>query len=223
MLRFSTLMRMDIALLLSFWGISVLMTCIPGPDWGLILRHVIGSDSRAAVNQAVAGIGAGYVVMSAVVAAGVGVIVTQHPAVFTIISVGGAVLLTYLGATMLWGLRPAARVTAGAQGQVRGDKASSPVWEGMGVSLLNPKAIMFFVAMLPQFVNTQAAWSVSTQMFTLGMAFTVSVVAMYTGLSLAARRVLRANERAAVVMQALGGVAMLVLAAVMVGEVVIGL
>lgn len=218
-------MRMDIALLLSFWGISVLMTCIPGPDWGLILRHVIGSDSRAAVNQAVAGIGAGYVVMSAVVAAGVGVIVTQHPAVFTAISVGGAALLIYLGATMLWGLRPAARVAAGSQ-QGQGEppnKAPSPVWEGLGVSLLNPKAIMFFVAMLPQFVNTQAAWSVSTQMFTLGMAFTVSVVAMYTGLSLAARRVLRANERAAVVMQALGGVAMLVLAAVMVGEVVIGL
>ncbi|KQB83084.1 LysE family translocator [Corynebacterium oculi] len=209
---------MDIALLMSFWGLSILMTCIPGPDWGLILRHVIGSESRAAVNQAVAGIGAGYVLMSAVVAAGVGVIVTQHPAVLTAISLGGAALLIYLGATLLWGLRPAARVAAGAQGQAQGNKASSPVWEGMGVSLLNPKALMFFVAMLPQFVNTQAAWSVSTQMFTLGMAFTVSVVVVYTCLSLAARRVLRASNRAVVVMQGAGGVAMLVLAAVMVGR-----
>lgn len=221
-LRCGSLVCMDIALLLSFLGVSVAMSCVPGPDWGLILRHVIGADSRAAVNQALMGLGAGYVVLSVVVAAGVGVAVAGHPAILTAVTLGGAALLLYLGATMLWGLRRsgshgASAPAPGTQGQ-RPAKASSPVWEGMGVSLLNPKAIMFFVALLPQFVNKQAPWPVSTQMFTLGMGFTVSVVAVYACLSLAARRVLRANERAAVALQGAGGVAMIVLAVVMVAE-----
>lgn len=74
------------------------------------------------------------------------------------------------------------------------------------------------MALLPQFVNNQAPWPVGIQMFTLGMGFTVSVVAVYSCLSLAARRVLRANGRAAVVLQGAGGVAMIVLAVVMVAE-----
>ncbi|KQB83977.1 LysE family translocator [Corynebacterium lowii] len=214
---------MDIALLLSFLGLSTLMSCVPGPDWGLILRHVIGAPSRTAVNQAVAGIGVGYVVMSVVVAAGVGVMVADHPAVFTLISVGGALLLIYLGSTMLWGLRATPSTPVGepvASNQAAGAKRGSPLWEGMGVSLLNPKGIMFFVALLPQFVNTQAPWSVSTQMFTLGMAFTLSVVVVYTALSLLARRVLRANPRATVFLQGAGGVAMLGLAVFMLVEAV---
>lgn len=216
-------MCMDIALLLSFLGVSVAMSCVPGPDWGLILRHVIGADSRAAVNQALMGLGVGYVVLSAVVAAGVGVAVAGHPEILTAVTLGGAALLLYLGTTMLWGLRRsgshgASAPAPGSEGKHPAKAASSPVWEGMGVSLLNPKAIMFFVALLPQFVNKQAPWPVSAQMFTLGMGFTVSVVAVYACLSLAARRVLRAGGKAAVALQGAGGVAMIVLAVVMVAE-----
>jgi homoserine/homoserine lactone efflux protein len=87
----------------------------------------------------------------AIVAAGVGVLVVGHPALFDAIRYTGAAYLVYLGVRQL--------TSAGGFAAV--DDAGVPVREaawpmfrrGLFVNLTNPKAIVFFLAFVPQFVR----------------------------------------------------------------------
>jgi homoserine/homoserine lactone efflux protein len=86
----------------------------------------------------------------AVVAAGVGLLVAGSPAAFTAIRYSGAAYLVYLG------IRKFREKPAG----LGGDAAAAPVEgarsmlrRGLWVNLLNPKAIIFFLALIPQFIR----------------------------------------------------------------------
>lgn len=84
-----------------------------------------------------------------IVAAGVGVLVAQTPALFNAIRWLGAAYLVYLGVRMILA-RPTPEAAAQAPTETRN-------WEllrrGFWVNLLNPKAIVFFLAFLPQFIR----------------------------------------------------------------------
>ena len=86
----------------------------------------------------------------AIVAAGVGVLVAGSPVLFDVVRYGGAAYLVYLGIRQ-WRSRP-----SGDDGDavVRGPESRwSMVRRGLLVNLTNPKAIVFFLAFIPQFVR----------------------------------------------------------------------
>ena len=86
----------------------------------------------------------------AIVAAGVGVLVAGSPVLFDVVRYGGAAYLVYLGSRQ-WRSRP-----RGDDGDavVRGPESRrSMVRRGLLVNLTNPKAIVFFLAFIPQFVR----------------------------------------------------------------------
>ena len=62
--------------------------------------------------------------------------------------------------------------------QVRPIKRSKIIWQGIITSILNPKGILFFVAFLPQFVNTQIG-QISLQMLLYGLCFTILCLLIY--------------------------------------------
>lgn len=105
-----------------------------------------------------------------IVAAGVGVIVQRSPLIFEIIRYAGAAYLAYLGLRMFFAPVKAEQpvpvpagaagadpheMTAGTPAPAPAAPASSPagmISRGFWVNMLNPKAILFFLAFLPQFI-----------------------------------------------------------------------
>jgi threonine/homoserine/homoserine lactone efflux protein len=111
----------------------------------------------------------GYLAMTAVVAAGLGLLITTTPATLT--------ALTMVGRDVP-GLARHQQVRhtttqGGAVDELRAATRST-LLRGMAVSGLNPKGLLIFVTLLPQFSQPHAAWPVPAQLATLGLAFTLT-------------------------------------------------
>jgi homoserine/homoserine lactone efflux protein len=85
----------------------------------------------------------------AIVAAGVGVLVAGSPVLLSVIRYAGAAYLVYLGVRQF-----RSRARAVAVGEAEPEPAGSMFRRGLLVNLTNPKAVVFFLAFLPQFIVT---------------------------------------------------------------------
>jgi threonine/homoserine/homoserine lactone efflux protein len=81
--------------------------------------------------------------------------------------------------------------------------------KGAGVSGLNPKALLLFLALLPQFTTRGAAWPFAAQIALLGLVHTANCAVVYTGVGTTARRVLRTRPAAATALTRCSGAAMI--------------
>lgn len=138
---------------LAFAIVAALMTVSPGADTFLVVRNTLrgGRDDGWAT---VAGICSGLFVHALLSALGVSAIVAHSATAFLALKVAGAAYLAWLG---IQSLRSAARDTtgaepAGASGAGRVPAARS-FREGFLTNLLNPKVIVFYLALLPQFIS----------------------------------------------------------------------
>ena len=198
----------------AFWAVSFLFVITPGADWA----YAISAGLRhRTVLPAVGGLLAGHVVATAVVAAGVAAVVTSSPAVLTAMTVTGAGYLVWLGVGML--TRPAAAADTGA-----GTGTDSWVRQavtGLGISGLNPKVFLLFLALLPQFVDAEATWPVAAQIAALGLVHVASCAVIYTVVGTGARSVLRTRPAAARAVTSFSGAAMIVIGTVLILELLI--
>ncbi|MFF5296150.1 LysE family translocator [Paractinoplanes globisporus] len=221
---------MAFGLALGFWAMSALLVLVPGADWAYVIAA--GLRDRA-VWPAVTGILLGYVVLTAVVAAGVAALVARTPVVLTALTFAGAAYLVWLGAGIL--ARPpalpavAGRAVAGPA--VAGPAASGPMAggsvaatpgralvRGFGVSGLNPKGLLLFLALLPQFTDPGGTWPAALQIALLGALHTANCGAGYLGVGVLARSVLRARPTAARLTTRFSGAAMVILGVALLAE-----
>jgi threonine/homoserine/homoserine lactone efflux protein len=86
---------------------------------------------------------------------------------------------------------------------------------GLGVSALNPKGLLIFLALLPQFTNPRWSWPLTAQLGLLGLVFAATCGAFYLGLGSAARKVLATRPTAARAVTRFSGAAMLVIGALL--------
>jgi threonine/homoserine/homoserine lactone efflux protein len=91
-------------------------------------------------------------------------------------------------------------------------------FRGFGVSGMNPKALLLFLALLPQFTNKTAHWSISGQITTLGVIQIANCALVYTLVGVAARFVLQARPMAARRVAQFSGVAMIGIAFMILAE-----
>lgn len=103
------------------------------------------------------------------------------------------------------------------------DAAASTSWwrqlaAGAGVSGLNPKVFLLFLALLPQFTDPTGAWPVAAQIVALGLVHVLSCAVVYTAAAVGARTVLRTRPGAARVVTRLSGAAMVVIGVVLLVE-----
>lgn len=91
------------------------------------------------------------IVHVAIVAAGVGLIVSRSELLFNAIRYAGAAYLVYLGVRLL--LTRPVTVDEGSPGPAPAESSWSMMRRGFWVNLLNPKAIVFFLAFIPQFIR----------------------------------------------------------------------
>jgi threonine/homoserine/homoserine lactone efflux protein len=94
--------------------------------------------------------------------------------------------------------------------------------KGLGISGLNPKVFLLFLALLPQFTEPNAAWPIAVQIAVLGLVHVASCAVVYTGVGTGARRVLRARPAAARAVSRFSGAAMVVIGVVLLAEPLVG-
>ena len=195
----------------AFWAVSFLFVITPGADWA----YAISAGLRhRTVAPAVGGLLAGHLLATLAVAAGVAAVVGGSPTVLTALTVAGAAYLVWLGVGTLGRSAPAQHVGAGpAPGSWVRQAAT-----GLGISGLNPKVFLLFLALLPQFVDEDAGWPVAGQVVALGLVHVASCSVVYTLVGTGARTVLRTRPTAAQTVSRLSGAAMVVIGVVLVVE-----
>jgi threonine/homoserine/homoserine lactone efflux protein len=198
---------MAVGSVLAFWLVALLLIAVPGADWAFTISAGLRGHS---VLPAVGGLVAGYAAVTAVVAAGVGALVAGSPAVLTGLTIVGGLYLMWHGAMTF--ARPSAPGTPAA---VPTGTDWSTFVRGVGVSGLNPKGLLIFLALLPQFTDPREQWPVAGQIGVLGLAFMATCAVFYAVLGSIARRVLRARPVAARTVSRCSGAAMAAIGAVL--------
>jgi threonine/homoserine/homoserine lactone efflux protein len=153
--------------LLAFLLAGVVLVVIPGPSVLFIVGRALAHGRRAALTS-VAGNTTGVLLVVGAVALGVGAVAAASAAVFSVLKLVGAAYLVYLG-VQTWRHRGDLAVALGSPGPPPGRRV---FWQGVVVGATNPKVLVLFVALLPQFTDPEAG-SLAVQMLVLGLLFAV--------------------------------------------------
>jgi threonine/homoserine/homoserine lactone efflux protein len=143
---------------------SFVLIVIPGPSVLFVVGRALAYGRRTAL-AAVCGNAAGNYAVAACVAVGIGTLVERSAAVFVVVKLAGALYLVWLGIQAFRRRGTLAGVFS-APASPRSDKRAAR--EGFVVGLTNPKALILFGAVLPQFVD-RAAGHVPVQMLLLSL------------------------------------------------------
>jgi threonine/homoserine/homoserine lactone efflux protein len=162
-----------VGLLAAFALASLLLILIPGPSVLFVVGRSLSLGRRGGL-LSVLGNELGAVPLLAAVALGVGTIVADSLPVFTAIKLLGAAYLAYLGVQTIRHRRDGETVVADET--PRRVPALRIVRQGFLVGVTNPKTIVFFVAVLPQFVDLHHGGPVPLQMMVLGITFLVIAI-----------------------------------------------
>ncbi|MBC9727627.1 LysE family translocator [Streptomyces sp. TRM68367] len=157
--------------LLAFAAMSFLLIVVPGPSVLFVIGRALAQGRRAALTSVVGNTLGAYVLVLAV-ALGVGSVVERSVLVFTVLKLAGAAYLVYLG-VRAWRTRGVLADAFAADAAGHGGLRT--FWEGFAVGVTNPKTIVFFAAVLPQFVD-RGQGHVAAQMLLLGLVFNVIAV-----------------------------------------------
>jgi homoserine/homoserine lactone efflux protein len=137
------------SLWLALAGAGVLISFTPGAGAINTMSNSLTSGFRRSI-WGILGQQAALVVHVIIVALGVGVLVASSPVAFNVIRYAGAAYLVYLGVRQFLSKPDLDQEQAAA---LRNEPAWSMFRRGLWVNLLNPKAIVFFLAFMPQFIR----------------------------------------------------------------------
>ncbi|UUL76913.1 LysE family translocator [Pseudarthrobacter sp. Fe7] len=203
---------MNPQLFLAFLVVAAALACTPGVDWAYTIAA--GLRQRSFV-PAVAGLCGGYVLHTALLVAGLAAVLAGMPGILGWITLAGAGYLLWLGVGTLRSWRAAsfsADAAVGPGTQLR------TFLQGMGTSGINPKGLLFYVALIPQFVSTDASLPVPVQSGLLGMTFVALAGLVYTVVALLSRTLLQSRPGAARAVTLASGIIMVALGTVLLGE-----
>lgn len=153
--------------------LAAALAVTPGPDTLFVVASAMRHRMRGAIASAF-GVAAGTFGHSLMAAIGVSAVIAAAPGAFDLLKYGGAAYLLWLGFRSLDAFRRGAPQPAQPEGmapipaQVRGRAVFT---SGFLTNLMNPKVIVFYLALLPQFVNP-ALGHPGLQVFLLGMIHT---------------------------------------------------
>ncbi|MFH8493221.1 LysE family translocator [Streptomyces coeruleorubidus] len=180
---------MDTTTLAAFLAVDLLLVFTPGADWAYAITA--GVRGRSVV-PAVAGLVAGYAGYTLLAVAGLVVIVANSAALLTALTLAGAGYLVWLGCGVL---RQPAVLTA--SGNEAGSSRLRVMLKGAGTSGLNPKALLLYFSLFPQFIDPAGGWPVATQTGLLGTLHMTACAVVYLAVGVLARTVLRTRPAAA--------------------------
>ena len=184
---------MNPELFLAFVLVAVALACTPGVDWAY---SITAGLRRRSFVPAVAGLCGGYVLHTVLLVAGLAAVLSGMPGVLTWITITGAGYLLWLGTSTIRSWRGASFSAADAVGRPVASQFRTFL-QGMGTSGINPKGLLFFVALIPQFVSAEAPLPVPVQSGLLGLTFVALTALIYTCVALLSRTLLQSRPGAA--------------------------
>ena len=170
--------------LAAFAAVSAVVICTPGQDTALTIRNTLLGGRRSGVTTA-GGVAAGQAVWTLAASIGLVAILSASQPLFLALRLAGAAYLVYLG---LQSLR-AALARRPEHGIAVSGAALSPqraFRQGLVSNLANPKMVVFFTSLLPQFVSPGGRVFLTSLL--LGLAFCVLTLAWLSVYALAVAR-----------------------------------
>lgn len=186
-----------------FLAFVIVLVLIPGPDFAVVAKNTL-AGGRSRGRRAAGGVSLGSAMQGAAAAFGLSALIVRAQPVFQGIKWAGVAYLALLGAQA---------VTSAIRGRYRAGESSADIqdagsmprratawWQGLLSNLTNPKVLIFYLAILPQFLAHGAglgwslllAWSVPV----VGLGYLLVLVngMHYARATLARRRVRRALD-----------------------------
>jgi threonine/homoserine/homoserine lactone efflux protein len=194
--------------LLAFGLAALVLIAIPGPSVVFVIGRAL-AYGRAVALATVLGNSLGLLVILVLVACGLGVVVQESIAVFTVIKLLGAAYLVYLGVQAIRHRRGFDVAASGIPAPTL--SRGRALRQGFVVGVSNPKAFMIFAAVLPQFVD-RGQGHVQAQMVLLGLlAFGIALLSDSVWAVLASRlwQWFNASHRRGEAMGTAGGMSMI--------------
>ena len=181
-----------------FWTFvlgTIFIVLLPGPNSMYVLSVAAQRGVRAGYKGA-CGVFLGDAILMVLSAAGVASLLKASPALFHVVKYVGAAYLAWIGFQMLRGaLRNwSKRADDAPAAAVPMDRASNPFSKALVISLLNPKAILFFISFFIQFVDPQFAYP-ALSFVTLGLVCQVCSFAYLTTIIFVGARLADAFRR----------------------------
>ncbi|HEY4876542.1 MAG TPA: LysE family translocator [Puia sp.] len=154
----------------NFWLFAVtalLLNLTPGNDMLFVIARSSSQGSKAGIVSSL-GIMSGCMVHMIAAVAGLSAIIAKSAVAFTVIKYVGAVYLIYLGAKSFLDKEKNIQVN----NSIIKTSYKKIFWQGVLTNVLNPKVALFFLAFLPQFINTKTG-NATAQILFLGVWFNV--------------------------------------------------
>ncbi len=172
----------------AFLGVAALVIVSPGQDTALTIRNTLLGGRRSGVATA-AGVSTGQFIWTVATSAGLAALIVASEPVFTVLKIAGAAYLVFLG---IQALRFAFRSHSSESNPApipTGPRLRRVAAYRQGVlsNLGNPKMVIFFSSLLPQFV-TRGQASFET-LLVLGLLFNVMTLSWLTTYALVVSRV----------------------------------
>ena len=171
---------MEIKTLALFFLTVFPLICTPGPDILFTASQGI-AKGRSAALRAVAGVLIGYAAHAVLSALGIAAVVSASPILFSLLKWIGVAYLLFLAAQVLYSsMQHKDGITFSAP------EERVSIWRGFFTSFLNPKGLLMYLAILPQFISADG--NAAAQALALSALFIVSCGLVYTGIGLLAAK-----------------------------------
>jgi threonine/homoserine/homoserine lactone efflux protein len=157
----------EMAHLAAFLGVSLVVIVTPGQDTALTIRNTLSGGRRGGVRTAF-GVASGQVTWALGASAGVSALLLASKPVFTALRIAGAAYLVLLGGQALLS------AIRGRTVKHTAPRGSAAYRQGLLSNLGNPKMVVFFTSLLPQFASSFGA------MLALGLVFASITLAWLT-------------------------------------------
>jgi threonine/homoserine/homoserine lactone efflux protein len=173
-----------LAELAAFFAVSVVVIVTPGQDTALTIRNSLAGGRRGGLFTAL-GVATGQATWALATSAGVAALLVASEPAFLALKVVGAAYLVYLGAQALWSAVRPGRESAPAAAPVGAPRLAPVVAYRQGVisNLGNPKMVVFFPSLLPQFAGSGEPAFLS--LLGLGLVFCLMTLAWLSAYAVA--------------------------------------
>ena len=174
----------------AFLAVSVLVIAVPGPDTALTIRNSLVRGRRAGLLTA-AGVASGQAVWAFATAVGIASLLRASQPAFAALRIAGAAYLVYLGVRAILDSR---RCTATPNDRCAVRRLTSPYGQGILSNLANPKMVVFFLSLLPQYAGPQASLGTLLGLGVMFCTLTLCWLAAYAAVVARLGDVLRAGR-----------------------------
>ena len=143
---------MNIDTLLAFGGIVFFLAIIPGPNALLILFTALAQSRRFAVAN-ILGVALGFMIHAFVSAKGLSLLLSQSALAFNVLKWMGVAYLVWLGINNLKSGLKLADQKLKLERKIEEQTLEQAFMKGLLTNLLNPKIVLFYLSIFPQFVQ----------------------------------------------------------------------